>query len=238
MLKFKPLISNQHGALVMAFVPFLYGIFASHWIFPHFWLGLTWLFVYLFSYPFLSLFSKKPTAKYRNWAVIYAICAIISAVPLLLFQFKILQFLLIILPVAAIQIYYTKRKDERNLLNDIAGILIFGVIGMASFYLATEQYNVAILLHPTLFFIATTLYVKSVARERKNPTYLKWSIGSHLILGLVYALAGNFPIAVAYAIGLFRAVFVPKQKWSIKQVGMAEFGVVLVFLVGLYLSAL
>lgn len=141
-----------------------------------------------------------------------------------------------ILPLVAVQIYYAKRKDERNLLNDIAGILIFGVVGMASFYLATEQYNMAILLHPTLFFIATTLYVKSVARERKNPLYLKLSIGSHLILGLVYALSGNLPIAVAYAVGLVRAFFVPKQKWSIKQVGMAEFGVVLVFFCGLVMT--
>ncbi|VEI46644.1 Uncharacterised protein [Actinobacillus equuli] len=64
---------------------------------------------------------------------------------------QILQFLALILPLAAIQIYYAKQRDERNLLNDIAGYLTFGVIGMASFYLTTEQVNWDILIHPTLF---------------------------------------------------------------------------------------
>lgn len=232
----KPLISNQYGAFVMAFVPFLYAIFASQWVFLHFWLGLTWVFVYLFSYPFLSLFTKKSILKYRQWAIIYAICAICSALPLLWFKPSILQFCLPILPLVMAPIHYAKQKNERHLLNDLSGLLIFGIVGMASFYVATNQYNIKILFHPTLFFIATTLYVKSVARERKNPLYLKWSIGSHLILGLTYLLTGHFPIAVAYAVGLIRAVFVPKQKWSIKQVGIVEFGVVLVLLVALYFT--
>lgn len=132
------------------------------------------------------------------------------------------------------QIYYAKRKDERHLLNDIAGILTFGVIGMASFYLTTTQYHWSILLHPTLFFIATTLYVKSVARERKKPLYLKWSILSHSVLGILYLAFGELSIGFSYVVGLARAMLVPKQKWSIKQIGIAEFGVVLVFLLALY----
>lgn len=229
----KPILSNQHGALVMAFVPYLYGIAASQWVLPHLWLGLSWLFLYLFSYPFLSLFSKKPQAKYRKWATIYAIIAAIFALPLLWFQFAILQFFVPILPLVAVQIYYAKQRDERNLLNDIAGILTFGVVGMASFYLATAQYNFDILLHPTLFFIATTLYIKSVARERKNPHYLRASLASHLVLGAGYAALGQFGIAFAYLVGLLRALFVPKQKWNIKQIGMLEFAVVFIFLLAL-----
>lgn len=232
----KPIMSNQHGALVMAFVPFFYGIVASEWILPHLWLGLSWLFIYFFSYPFLSIFSKKQNAKYKKWAVIYALIAVTFALPLLWFKWAILQFLLPILPLVLVQIYYAKQRDERNLINDLAGILTFGVVGMASFYLATDQYNFAILLHPTLFFIATTFYIKSVARERKNPRYLKLSIGSHLLFGIVYTFCGLFSIAIAYAAGLARAFWVPKQKWSIKQVGMLEFGIITLFFVGLIFS--
>lgn len=232
----KPILSNQHGALVMAFLPYFYGIVASEWIFPHLWLGLAWLFLYFFSYPFLSIFSKKQTAKYQKWAVIYAVIAAIFAIPLLLFKFSILQFLLPILPLVLVQIHYAKQHDERHLLNDIAGILTFGVVGMASFYLATDEYNFVILLHPTLFFIATTFYIKSVARERKNPRYLKLSLASHLVLGTIYALCGQFAIAIAYLVGFMRAFFVPKQKWSIKQVGMLEFVIITIFFIGLIFS--
>lgn len=231
----KPLISNQHGALVMAFIPFLYGIFASHWTFAHFWLGLTWLFVYLFSYPFLALFHKKETAKYKKWAIIYASFAIITAAPLLFSHISILQFIIPVLCLSIIQIYFAKQKNERHLINDIAGFLIFGIVGIASFYLSTNQYNIEILLHPTLFFIATTFYVKSVARERKNPLYLKLSVYAHLLLTIIYFCLNYFPISIVYLLGLFRAIVIPKLKWSIKKVGITEFIVAFCFILSLYL---
>ncbi|AUI66119.1 MULTISPECIES: YwiC-like family protein [Glaesserella] len=236
MFKEKPIISNQHGALVMAFVPCLYGIFASHWVTAHLWLGLSWFFVYLFSYPFLAIFSKKNNEKYKRWAMIYALMSALFAFPLLLSHFAVLQFLLPILPLVLVQIHYAKQKDERNLWNDIAGILTFGIIGMASFYLATAQYHVEILLHPTLFFIATTLYVKSVARERKNPRYHQLSLIAHIVLGLGYFALGSYGIFIAYLVGLLRAIIVPKKDLNIKQVGMLEFAVVAVFVLGLCFS--
>lgn len=232
-MKDKPIISNQHGALVMAFVPYLYAIFESRFVLAHFWLGASWLFLYLFSYPFFGIFSKKNNERQKKWAKIYFAISLVFAFPLLLNDLSILQFSLPILPLAFIQIHYAKQKDERNLLNDIAGILTFGVIGMAAFYLATAQYHFAILLHPTLFFIATTFYVKSVARERKNPLYTKLSYISHLILGLIYAFYGAYSIAFAYLIGLIRAIIVPKKKWNIKQVGILEFAIVLIFFIAL-----
>lgn len=230
LLSEKPVLSNQHGALVMAFIPYVYGIIESHWLIEHLWLGLSWLFAYLFSYPFFSLFSKPQNkAKYQKWAVIYGILSLLFALPMLISNSHILQFLPVFIPLAAVQIYYAKQKDERNIVNDIAGILTFGVVGMASFYLASGLYSWEILLHPTLFFIATTFYIKSVARERKNPRYLQLSLGSHLLLGLIYIVFGYYAIAVAYAFGLIRAVFIPKQKWSIKQIGMFEFIMVAIF---------
>ena len=70
----------------------------------------------------------------------------------------------------AVNIYFTKKKDERNLWNDLAGILIFALAGMGSITFLT-----ALLMKNTLggdlsniiFFIGTTLYVKSMMRERK-----------------------------------------------------------------------
>lgn len=232
-MKDKPIISNQHGALVMAFVPFFYAICESRFVFNHFWLGLSWLCLYLFSYPFFGIFSKKNNARQKKWAKLYFAVSLLFAFPLLLSDFAVLQFSLPILPLALVQIHYAKQKNERHLLNDIAGILTFGVVGMAAYYLATHQYHLDVLLHPTLFFAATTLYVKSVARERKNPRYAQFSYASHLLLGLAYLAIGDYGIALAYAVGLLRTVIVPKRKLNIKQVGMLEFVVVFVFFVAL-----
>lgn len=229
----KPIISNQHGALVMAFVPFCYAITETGFIFNHFWLGLSWLFLYLFSYPFFQIFTKKNNEKAKKWAKIYFALSLLFAFPLLLSQFAVLQFTLPMIPLALLQIYYAKRKDERNIINDIAGILTFGIVGMVAGYLADGNYHWQILLHPTLFFIATTFYVKSVARERKNPRYKQLSYASHSLLGLSYFAMGMYAIAFVYLCGLMRAVIVPKKNLNIKQVGMLEFLIILIFFIAL-----
>lgn len=232
----KPIISNQHGALVMAFIPFLYGIFASQFSPFHLLFAASWLFLYFCSYPFLALFNRKNRQKQQKWALIYAIISALFALPLLWHHPELLQFALWILPLAAVQIFYAKRKDERNLINDIAGILTFGIVGMASYFLTTGEYNGWILLHPTLFFIATTLYIKSVARERKNPHYLTASLASHIALGIGYLACQHYAIAVAYLAATLRAALVPKKSLNIKQVGILEFAISALFLAALALT--
>ncbi|WGE32255.1 YwiC-like family protein [Actinobacillus genomosp. 2] len=236
MLKDKPVISNQHGALVMAFVPFLYAGFKSGFSYQHIWFALSWLFLYLFSYPYLALFSKKPTARNKKWAMIYFVLSLGFALPVIMDKPNILQFLLIILPLGLVQTYYAKQKDERHLNNDLAGILTFGVIGMASGYLMSMEYDWAILIHPTLFFVATTFYVKSMVRERKNPLFMELSLGLHLLLAMIYWWLGYHWLYFAYLIGFMRAALVPSFGLNVKQIGMLEFITVFIFFICLIYS--
>ncbi len=237
MLKDKPVISNQYGALVMAFVPLTYGLSLTHFQIVSVFFILSWFFLYLFSYPFLALFNKKPTARNKKWAIIYAITSTIFAIPILIFNPSILQFFIPMIPLVIIQIYYTKQKDERNLINDISGYLIFGIVGMASYYLTTQQYNIEILIHPTLFFIATTFYVKSITRERRNPKYKLYSLDIHSILLLTYLIINHYYIAFAYLCGLVRAAILPKKNLNIKQTGMWEFLIITIFSICLIISS-
>ena len=234
MLNEKPVISNQHGALAMAFVPYFYAAFqSSEWHISLLFFGIAWLFLYLFSYPFFMLFSKKPTAKNKRWAVIYFILSLCFASPVLFSQPEVLLFVLPLLPLGLVQFYFAKQKNERHLLNDIAGILTFGVVGMATYYLSTQAVDFAFLVHPTLFFIATTFYVKSLTRERKNPLYIELSIGIHLALSLIYLFANENAIFTAYLFALARAIIVPTLGWNVKKVGMFEFLMIVIFLMAL-----
>lgn len=234
MLNEKPVISNQHGALAMAFVPYFYAVFQS----PQFhtsliFFGISWLFLYLFSYPFFQLFSKKTTTKNKHWAIIYFTLSLCFSLPVLTSQPSVLFFVLPFVPLGVIQFYFAKQRNERHLLNDIAGILTFGMVGMATYYLSTQAVDFAFLIHPTLFFIATTFYVKSLARERKNPLYMEFSIGIHLVLSLVYLFANEDVIFTAYLFALARAVIIPTLGWNVKKVGMFEFFTIIIFLLSL-----
>lgn len=234
----KPVISNQHGALVMALLPFLYAQFAEHHQagFYHLSFGLAWFFLYLFSYPFFANISKKPTARNRQWAIIYFALSLISALPALLYQPRLLYFILPMLPLGLIQFYFAKKRDERNLLNDIAGILTFGIIGIANGFLASDMLNFHYLLHPSLFFIATTFYIKSMVRERKNPLYMELSIALHLVLAYLYWEMGFIALFTVYLFALGRSIIVPSLSWNVKQIGMFEFLTYLLLLIALIIS--
>lgn len=237
----KLLISNQHGAIVMALLPFLYGMLLGNPVAEHAWLLAAWSFLYLMTYPFLSLFKGKNLTEYRKWTIIYGALSALFAIPALFYNWRVIYFGLAMLPLVALAIYFTKKRDERNLLNDFAGILIFSLAGMAAYYFSTNAWDEKIYwvaLYPTLFFVGTTLYVKSMLRERKNPRYLRASIIYHGFCVLPFLFLNLNWLALAYGVPLLRAVLLPQKKLSVKQVGLTEFLISAMFFAFLLIATL
>ncbi|MDO5053986.1 MAG: YwiC-like family protein [Pasteurella oralis] len=235
----KLLISNQHGAIVMALMPFLYGMLSSQPIWQHLFLFLAWAALYLMTYPFLNLFKGRNMPMNIKWSWIYGSASALFALPALWYNWYIVYFVIAMLPLVVVSIYYVKQKDERALLNDFAGITIFAIAGMAAYYFAERRFDVQIwfvALYPSLFFIGTTLYVKSVLRERKNPLYLKASIIFHLFCVLMFLPLQQYLLALVYLPPLVRAIWLPRVKLSVKQVGLAEMVVSFVFFVMLLVA--
>ena len=86
---------------------------------------------------------------------------------------------------------------------------------MGSYYFPDRAFDHNIwlvALYPSLFFIGTTLYVKSVMRERKNPLYLKLSIGFHVVCILGFLLLQQYLMAFAFVPPLIRAIWLPHKK--------------------------
>lgn len=237
----KLLISNQYGAIVMALLPFVYGMLLASPVWAHFFLLLAWFTMYLLSYPMLSLFKGKNMAEYKKWTIIYGVAAFLFALPAIFYNWQILFFIAAMFPFVLVSIYYTKKKDERNLLNDLAGIAIFALAGMGSYYFSDRTFDDKIwlvALYPSLFFIGTTLYVKSVMRERKNPLYLKLSIGFHVLCILGFILVEQYLMALAFVPPFIRAIWLPQKKMSVKQVGFTEMGISLLFFANLLYATL
>ena len=237
----KLLISNQHGAIVMALVPFIYGMLLANPVWAHVFLLLGWFSLYLMTYPFLNLFKGKNIELYKKWSVIYFAAAVIFAIPALIYNWQVLYFMFAMLPFVAVNIYFTKKKDERNLWNDLVGILIFALAGMGSYYFSDRTFDEKIwwvALYPSLFFIGTTLYVKSMMRERKNPLYLKASIIFHVLCVLGCLFTQQYVLSLAFVPALIRAIYLPTKKLSVKQVGLIEFGTSAIFLIILLIATL
>ncbi|MBE2896346.1 YwiC-like family protein [Pasteurellaceae bacterium HPA106] len=219
-------VSNQHGAIVMALLPFFYGMLTSDPLWWHVSLLLAWCCLYLFTYPFFNLFKQRNLALNRRWAVRYALSAVIFALPALYYNPAVALFLLPMLPFALVNVHYVKAKDERALGNDIAAIVIFGIAGMAAYYFPHRTFDAqiwSVFWLPTLFFIGTTLYVKTMLRERKNVRYLYASYAYHIALLLLVGAWVNLPTALCFLPAALRALIAPHFRLTVKQVGILEF---------------
>ena len=110
----KLLISNQHGAIVMALMPFLYGMLLSHPIWQHIFFLLAWFSLYFNDLSVSEFYFKGRNLElYIKWSWIYFFACVIFAIPVLIYNWHTVLFVAAMLPFVLISIYYVKQKDER-----------------------------------------------------------------------------------------------------------------------------
>ena len=227
-------IPNQHGAWVMLILPFLFGIVAFGGQPIHILLLISWLMLYLLSFPVLQWIKTGKTSKYRQPALVYALLSISAISLLLIYQPALIGYGLFLAICFVPNIYYARTRNERALTNDIIAIVMFCSFIYPVMYtgeltdwrLATILFVIA-----CLYFIGTALYVKTMLRERGNRHYYYGSIVYHIVIcGLVSYL--HIGLMISFGILLARSIILPHFKLKSKHVGIIEIG----FAIFLYLS--
>ncbi|WP_027084646.1 YwiC-like family protein [Cohnella panacarvi] len=191
----KIVIPHEHGGWAMISVPFLLGMFAAEAQGMHLAMFAAWLLLYLSSYPFLQSIKRSANKSYWiKWGSLYGAAALVCLIPPLidtplLFYFGIPLCLLLL-----VNVWHTKHKAERALVNDMCAILIFSFGGAAAYLLGGGGWDrtmAAIVLLSFLYFMGSAFFVKSVFRERMNKRWTTYARAYHLIV-----------LAVPWAIGL------------------------------------
>ena len=124
----KLVIPKQHGAWAMLVIPFLLSSYLGNLlciIFHCFSLVL-----YLFSYVSISHVHKaKAKKEFLHAAIVYFMIAFIFGMISLLYEWRILLFVVVMIPFFIVNMYYARQKNERALLNDISAIIVFCIGG-------------------------------------------------------------------------------------------------------------
>ncbi|NMD70815.1 YwiC-like family protein [Bacillus sp. DNRA2] len=218
-------LPKQHGAWAMLIIPFWLGVAASGFQWQHIPFFFGWLFLYLATYPLLLLFKKKKIPFYTKWAVIYFIPAVLLLFIVLITRPSIIYFGLIMIPFFFINAYFSSKNNDRAFLNDVSAILTFSIAGLASSYFYNGSINentILIFIASILFFTGSTFYVKTMIREKKNQQF-KWvSWGYHVIVPMIWAVLGEWVVAIAFIPSLARAIYMYGKPYSAKQVGIYE----------------
>ncbi|MBN6189361.1 YwiC-like family protein [Aneurinibacillus sp. BA2021] len=223
----KPLLPKQHGAWAMLLVPFWLGVAASAFRLGHVLLFVGWFFLYVASYAGLMLAKGKRTKTYAGWTAVYAALAALCLVFPIMEQPRLLWFGVSVVPLFALSLYYSAQNRDRALANDMSAILVFSLAGAASYFYGTGRVDGQagfVVLVSFLFFLGSTLYVKTMIREKNSRTYRNASWGYHVLLVLVWLLLGKWWVGLAFVPSLFRAVAFYGRKLSILQVGVYEIG--------------
>ncbi|WP_019153267.1 YwiC-like family protein [Robertmurraya massiliosenegalensis] len=221
----KLFLPKQHGAWAMLIIPFWLSVVASGFRWQQIPLFMGWLLLYLATFPMLQMVKGKKVSFYRKWTVIYLIPALLLLMIPLWARPSIAVFGLLMLPFFVINVYFSKKKQDRNLWNDFSAILVFAIGGLASGFLPNGEMNsgtILVFITSILFFVGSTFYVKTMIREKKNVTY-KWiSWIYHAIVPIAFLIIGYWIVAISYIPSLIRAIYFYGKPYTMKQVGILE----------------
>lgn len=105
----KLVIPKQHGAWAMLVIPFLLSVILGKPTIYHIPLFIAWFFIYLATYPFL-MYIKQNEKEYLHAAIVYFIIAFVFGMISLLYEWRILLFVAVMIPFFIVNMYYARQK--------------------------------------------------------------------------------------------------------------------------------
>lgn len=235
----KVLLPKQHGAWAMLIVPFWLGVVASGFVWKHIPFFIGWFLLYLSTYPMLLLFKGKKRSYYIKWTLIYVVPALLFLFVPLWHRPSLIFFGLAMVPFFLVNAYYSWKKNDRAFMNDLSAVIVFAIACLASSYLTAAEISweaIIMFVASILFFIGCTFFVKTMVREKKNIVYKRMSWGYHIVVPVIWLLAGKWIAAIAFLPSLFRAFYYYGKPLSPKQVGILEIINTSLFFIGMVIS--
>ncbi|WP_214827683.1 YwiC-like family protein [Exiguobacterium sp. s26] len=222
----KWMIPKQHGAWSMLILPFLLGGIVGGWTLAHIPFAIAWLFVYMGTFfLFQYIKQRKKSQELLRTVVTYLTIAIVAAIPVFLSEWRLVWFVLAMIPFGLTNAYFAKIKDERNVWNDVSAVTSFCIGGMASYYLGSHALDGTIVWMftlPYLYFLGSIFFVKTMIREKKSLFYRNVSWGYHFLLVAIFIAFGYPVLALAYVPSLVRAVAFYGKTIPIMKIGIVE----------------
>lgn len=221
----KPLMPKQHGAWAMLILPFALGMEAGSPNLYHLPLLLGWVLLYLATFPILMAIKRRSISPYVSSVIFFLVPALLCLCVVLWKEWRLIFFGILMVPFFLVNVYFARKNRERSLLNDVSAVGLFGVGGVASYFLGVgyvDLLGVMIWSLSLLFFIGSILFVKTMIREKDNMTFRRISWGYHLALTIGFAAIGSYWLSIAFLPSTIRAIVFYKKTLTMMAVGIIE----------------
>lgn len=243
----RPLVPPQHGAWGFLGLPLALAVAICGWSLDLLLLGVAWVAAYPASWAVSGLLTARRPDRFRRAAGVWVPLCAAAGLPLLNRQPWLAWILLAYLLLFAVNLYLAGAGRERSLTNDLVLIgecallvpVAAGVAGggdglRATFDRMVEAPVLTAALVCALTLIGSTLHVKSLIRERRNPRYTRASRGFALAcpvaVGAIASVAGQpWWLALPFGVLAARALWLHNPAWRPARIGLVELaGLVLV----------
>lgn len=203
-------LPKQHGAWAMLAVPFLVGAIRGGLHPLHLLLLGCWVVGYFAFYAAGLWMRSRRNPRYVRALVTYTlVCAVLGGM-LVVLRPHLLGWLRIYIPLAAISLLYSARRQDRSLLNDIVTILAACIMAPVAFGIGTKAEDAPsawtrgaastdflagdpamgwVTVALACYFVGTSLYVKTLIRERRSRGYHVASCAYHGAVALFWLAA-------------------------------------------------
>ncbi|MFC0560011.1 YwiC-like family protein [Halalkalibacter alkalisediminis] len=220
-------LPKEHGTWMMFFLPYLLGVFLSSPSFIHLPFLIGWFSLFLAATPLLSIIRNRKTKDIMvPWLIIYSVISIAFLIPVIWLYPTLLWIGLCTFPLLIVNIYFIKTKNERSFSNNISGILVFSLGGLAAHVIGEGQWTIEAFITLGLsgfYFTGSAFYVKSLIRERKNVRFKKQSHLYHFFLIALPWMIGIPYLILAFLPGTLKD-WITSRKKQMKpiKIGMIE----------------
>lgn len=248
----QPVVPPQHGAWGFLVLPLVLGAAVGGWSVDLVLLGLAWVAAYPASWAVSGLLTARRPERFRRAALVWSPVALVAGAPLLPSHPWLVWVLAAYLLLFVVNLAMARAGRERSLTNDLVLIaecatlvpVIAGLAADAGGWRAprTAMTSGSVLLAAALCaltLVGSTLHVKSLIRERRNPVYTHaartFAFGCvPLVAGLALAAGEPWWLALPFAALAIRSLFCHNPSWRPGRIGMIELaGFVLVALTAL-----
>lgn len=212
-------IPRQHGAWAMLALPLLLGVAASE---PDPWqlvlAGAAYA-GYLASITVQTWSRARRPPAFRTPILVYGAAFAVLGLALVVAFPALLLTLLVFVPAGLIVFTGARPGTKRDLANSLAQVAQAIVLVPAAAYVAGApdwERILAYTLVAAAYLVGTVLVVRSVLRERGNDRFAALSIGFHLAIAAVAALALPLPYLLVAAGLAARAIGLPlvQRRWA------------------------
>ena len=216
-------VPPQHGAWAMLIVPYLAGLIAVGFTWPHLPLLVAWLAGYPLSYFALLAVKTRRFARFRPQILTFGTAALLAGGITVAVRPALLYYAPLFAVVLVINGLFAARRDDRALLNGLVSVagamLILPVVATVAGRPPTEVIDALIVSF--LYFAGTVFFVKTCIRERDNRAMLVASITYHAA-ALAAAAWVHLLYAIPFGLYLARSVIVPGKNLTPKHLGVME----------------